>query len=781
MMTTQHMAGEATDELVETLLGSMDLQEKLHQLGSYWLRDTSLAAPAPDPGTGQGGGHSGAAPLEHDFAERSQQWEEASRLGLGHLTRVFGTAPLPVDEGVARLVALQEEVRGRSPHHIPAIAHEECLTGFTALGATVYPAAIAWGATWRPALVREMARAVGGDMRAVGVHQGLAPLLDVVRDYRWGRVEETCGEDPYLVGTLGTAYVQGLQSAGIDATLKHFVAYPASRAGRNHAPVSMGPRELEDVMLVPFEMAVREGGVASVMNSYSDIDGVPVAASHHLLTEVLRDRWGFAGPVVSDYWSVSFLESMHHVARDRAQAAALALRAGMDVELPETTCFAALDEALDQGLLDVGDIDAAVRRVLHQKARLGLLDPEWSPGADADPARDLDSPRNRDIARRMAEESVVLLANDGILPLRPGPRVALVGPSWTDVRTLMGCYAFPNHVLSRTPGGGTGLEIQDLPGALAEELGEPPLLCAGVGFTEGSDEGIAEAVRTAREVDVAVVCVGDIAGLFGEGTSGEGCDVVDLDLPGRQGELLGAVLDTGTPTVLLLVTGRPYALGEYAGRCAAVVQAFMPGVEGAGAIARVLSGAVNPSGRLPVAIPRTRGGQPGTYLAPALGWDAEGISNLDPRPLYPFGSGTSYTTFAYSDPEVSAPTVDVAGTVEYAVTVTNTGGRGGSEVVQLYLTDPCAEVVRPLKQLIGFAKVDLAAGASARVTFTVHADRFSFTGRDLARIVEPGEVLLSAGHSSEDRLEPLVVEVVGGRRSVPEGRVLTTPVSVEPL
>ena len=207
----------------------------------------------------------------------------------------------------------------------------------------------------------------------------------------------------------------------------------------------------------------------------------------------------------------------------------------------------------------------------------------------------------------------------------------------------------------------------------------------------------------------------------------------------------------------------------------------MPGVEGAGAIARVLSGAVNPSGRLPVAIPRTRGGQPGTYLAPALGWDAEGISNLDPRPLYPFGSGTSYTTFAYSDPEVSAPTVDVAGTVEYAVTVTNTGGRGGSEVVQLYLTDPCAEVVRPLKQLIGFAKVDLAAGASARVTFTVHADRFSFTGRDLARIVEPGEVLLSAGHSSEDRLEPLVVEVVGGRRSVPEGRVLTTPVSVEPL
>ena len=781
MMTPQHVVGRAIDGLVESLLESMELDEKLHQLGSYWRRDTSLAAPAPDPEAGQGSGPSGAAPLEHDFAERSQQWEEASRLGLGHLTRVFGTAPLSVEEGVARLVALQEEVRARSPHRIPAIAHEECLTGFTALGATVYPAAIAWGATWRPALVGEMARAIGEDMRAVGIHQGLAPLLDVVRDYRWGRVEETCGEDPYLVGSLGTAYVRGLQSAGIDATLKHFVAYPASRAGRNHAPVSMGPRELEDVMLVPFEMAVREGGAASVMNSYSDIDGVPVAASRHLLTEVLRDRWGFSGPVVSDYWSVSFLASMHHVARDGTQAAALALRAGLDVELPETTCFDALGEAVDNGLLSDEDIDTAVRRVLRQKARLGLLDPEWSPSAGVDEGRDLDSPHNRDIARRMAEESVVLLANDGILPLRPGPEVALIGPTWTDVRTLMGCYAFPNHVLSRTAQGGTGLDIRTLPEALHQELGREPLLCAGVGFTEGTDEGIAEAVLTTREADVAIVCVGDIAGLFGAGTSGEGCDVVDLDLPGRQGELLEAVLDTGVPTVLLLVTGRPYALGAYAGRCAAVAQAFMPGVEGAGAIARVLSGVVNPSGRLPVAIPRTRGGQPGTYLAPALGWYAEGISNLDPRPLYPFGSGTSYTTFAYSAPSVSSPTVDVSGTVEYALTVTNTGGHEGAEVVQLYFSDPCAEVVRPLTELIGFTKVDLAAGASARVTFVVHTDRFSFTGRDLERIVEPGTVLLSAGHSSQELLEPLAVEVVGERRGVPEGRVLTTPVSLEIL
>jgi Glycosyl hydrolase family 3 C terminal domain. len=255
--------------------------------------------------------------------------------------------------------------------------------------------------------------------------------------------------------------------------------------------------------------------------------------------------------------------------------------------------------------------------------------------------------------------------------------------------------------------------------------------------------------------------------------------VVDLGLPGRQGDLLEAVLETGTPTVLVLITGRPYALGDYADRCAAIVQAFMPGVEGADAIAGVLSGRVNPSGRLPVAVPRNRGGQPGTYLVPTLGWYSEGISNLDPRPLYPFGAGESYTTFSYSAQTVSASTMDVAGTVEYSVTVRNSGPRYGAEVVQLYLSDPRAEVVRPLKQLIGFVKVDLSAGESARLTFTVHADRLSFTGRDLCRIVEPGDVSLSAGHSSECRLPGLAVRVLGERRVVGEGRVLTTPVHVE--
>ncbi|WP_199176370.1 beta-glucosidase [Actinomyces qiguomingii] len=781
-------------ERATALVAAMSRREKIHQLASFWEREEGAQVPAPepvdvgDPGNVEDDGEeTGAsipahqvAPMADAFTVERQGWEESAADGLGHLTRIYGTDPVSVADGVAKLARLQREVVSRNAFGIPAIVHEECLTGFTALGATVYPAAIAWGATWRPELVEQMARHIGSDLHAVGVHQGLAPLLDVVRDYRWGRVEETCGEDPYLVGTLGAAYVRGLQSQGVHATVKHFVAYPASKAGRNHAPVSMGVRELEDVMLPPFEMAVREGGVASVMNSYSDIDGEPVAASHHLLTGVLRERWGFAGTVVSDYWSVRFLQAMHHVAGDYTHAAAFAVRAGLDVELPETTCYSHLEAAVDAGLLTEAELDTAAVRVLTQKAQLGLLDAGWEPTAGVDPQRDLDSPGNRAVARAMAEESVILLKNDGVLPLAPGARLAVSGPVWEDVRSFLGCYSFPNHVLSRDGGRTTGLDIGDLPDALRAAHPGEVTFHQGTGFIDGRTEDFDAAVAAAAAAEVAVVTLGDIAGLFGGGTSGEGCDVVDLGLPGRQGELLEAVLATGTPTVLVLVTGRPYALGEYADRCAAIVQAFMPGVEGADAIAGVLTGTINPSGRLPVAIPNGRGGQPGTYLAAPLAWHADGISNLDPTPLYPFGYGLSYSTFTLTDPVISGAQMDVDGEVEYAVTVTNTSDRAGAEVVQLYLSDPVAEVVRPLKALIGFAKVDLEAGESKRVTFTVHADRTSFTGLDRRRIVEPGLILLAAGTSSEDRLAPLAVEITGVRRVVGEGRVLTTPVAVTP-
>ena len=756
------------DARLDALMDAMSLTDLAHQLGSYWL-PADGDRPAPDPDAHE------VAPMETEFTSELRPWPEAIDGGLGHLTRVYGTAPVSVADGAAKLSRLQSEVAAGNAFGIPAIAHEECLTGFTALGATVYPASIAWGATWRPELIEEMAAAIGSDLAAVGVHQGLSPLLDVVRDYRWGRVEETCGEDPYLVGSLGTAYVKGLQSAGVVATPKHFVGYSAGRAGRNHAPVSMGRRELEDVMLPPFEMALRLGGARSIMNSYCDVDGQPAAASADLLTGVLRDRWGFEGTVVSDYWSIAFLTRMHRIAPDDATAAALAIRAGLDIELPSTGTYWAIEEAISRGMLSEDDVRRAARRVLRQKLELGLLDDGWAVAADT--GADLDSPRNREIARRVAEESVVLLANDGVLPLGADRRVAVIGPVWADVRSFMGCYSFPNHVMAKS-GTETGLEIRGLDEALRAELGTVTFT-AGTGFMDGTDEDLAAAVEAASAAEVAVVTVGDIAGMFGDGTSGEGCDAVDLRLPGRQGELLEAVLATGTPTVLVLVTGRPYAVGEYADRCAAVVQAFMPGVEGADALAGVLTGAINPSGRLPIGLPAHHGGQPGTYLAAPLAWFSNGISNLDPIPRFPFGHGLSYTSFAYSDVTASSPTMPVDGAVEVSVTVTNTGERDGADVVQLYVSDPWAEVVRPLKQLVGFRKVDLAAGESARLTFEVHADRLSFTGADFQRVVEPGEVQLSVGSSSEDRLPAVSVEVTGSRRVVAEGRVLDTPVRLE--
>ena len=767
-MTTWHDTTLSSTERVDALLSSMSVEDMAFQLGSYWHPALHEPEPADDAQSHD------VAPMEKEQSQHQLSWEDTHRLGLGHITRAYGTGPVQPAEGRDRLDGWQQQVRAASAFGIPAIAHEECLTGITALGATVYPAAIAWGATWRPSLIRDMAAAIGSDMRSLGVHQGLSPLLDVVRDYRWGRVEETCGEDPYLVGTLGTAYIQGLQSAGTMACAKHFVGYPASRAGRNHAPVSMGRREMEDIMLAPFEMAVREGEVASVMNSYCDVDGEPSAASRFLLTEVLRERWGFKGTVVSDYWSVRFLMQAHKIAPDDATAAALAIGAGLDVELPATGAYAAVPEAIRRGLLSEDALREAARRVLLQKAELGLLDEGYE---EPHPEVDLDSDRNRQLARVVADESIILLQNDGVLPLAKDTEVALIGPTWTDVRSYMGCYAFPNHVLSKYGGKQTGIELRPLDEALNEALETAVTAVEGTGFVDGSDESISEAVEAARRAEVVVLTVGDIAGLFGIGTSGEGCDVVDLRLPGRQGELVDAVLATGTPTVLVVVSGRPYALGEYADRTAAIVQAFMPGSEGSAALVGVLTGETNPSGRLPVAIPALRGGQPGTYLAPMLGWLSDGISNLDPRPLYPFGHGLSYTSFELSDPQVSASEMAVDGTVDYSVTVTNTGQRDGADVVQLYLSDPWAEVVRPLKQLIGYHKVDLAAGESRRLTFTVHADRTSFTGTDFQRIVEPGEILLSAGRSSEDRLEPLSVQITGERRVVAEGRVLTTPVT----
>ncbi|RZT12032.1 beta-glucosidase [Kribbella sp. VKM Ac-2569] len=755
------------------LLAAMTLEEKIAQLGSRWAGNDMADHELPEDET------INVAPMEDVFSVGgSLSLEDASRDGLGHLTRVWGSYPQTVEQGIAEVVRQHEVVLKESRLGVPALVHEECLTGFTTYGATVYPASIAWGATFDPSLVERMAAAIGRDMAAVGVHQGLSPVLDVVRDYRWGRVEETMGEDPYLVGILGSAYVRGLQSAGVIATLKHFAGYSASRAGRNHGPVSMGRRELLDIILPTFETAIATAGARSVMSSYADLDGLPASADPWLFTDVLRDEWGFEGTVVSDYWAVPFLASMHRVAADNADAGVVALTAGTDVELPDTIGYLSLLDKVKAGEVSEELIDRAARRVLLQKAELGLLDEDWTPEGSVQSGVDLDSAANRSLAGELAEKSVVLLDAGSVLPLSGAAKVAVVGPCADDPRTLMGCYAFPNHVLPRYPERGPGISVASPLDALRNEL-------ADISYAKGCEvigddrSGFAAAVAAAQDSDVCVAFVGDLSGLFGHGTSGEGCDAEDLRLPGVQGELLEALLDTGRPVVVVVVSGRPYALGLFADRAAGLVQAFIPGQEGAAAIAGVLSGRIVPSGKLPVQIPRHVGGQPGTYLQPALGSvESAGISGLETQPLYPFGYGASYTDFTIADLRLSVPEIGTDGEFTATVRVANTGDRGGDEVVQLYLRDVVARVARPLKLLTGFARVSLEPGQAADVTFRVHADRTAYTGPDLRRIVEPGDVEVMVGTSSLDLPCRAMLRLTGDVRVVGHDRVLTTPVTI---
>ncbi|MFE0361027.1 glycoside hydrolase family 3 N-terminal domain-containing protein [Streptomyces griseoaurantiacus] len=764
-------------ERVDALIGAMTLEEKIAQLFGVWV------------GASDQGGE--VAPHQHDM-EEAVDLDALLPNGLGQLTRPFGTVPVDPALGALSLARTQRRIAATNRFGIPALAHDECLAGFAAWGATAYPVPLSWGAAFDPDTVRRMAAAIGRDMRGVGVHQGLAPVLDVVRDARWGRVEETIGEDPYLVGTVATAYVQGLESAGIVATLKHFVGYSASRAGRNLAPSSVGPRERADVLLPPFEMAIREGGVRSVMNAYTDIDGVPSAADEELLTGLLRDTWGFEGTVVADYFAIAFLKTLHGLAGDWAEAAGAALRAGVDVELPNVKTYGApLLDAVADGRVPETLVDRAVRRVLSQKAALGLLDADWNPvpaaldGTDQDdPATlrgriDLDGPENRALARTLAEKAVVLLSNDGTLPLERPRRIALIGPNADEPVAVLGCYSFPQHIGVRHPGTPLGIELPTLRDTLAAEFPEAELtVVRGTGVDDGDLSGLPEAVRAAREADVAVVVLGDRAGLFGRGTSGEGCDVGTLALPGAQQQLLDALLDGGTPVVTVLLAGRPYALGRAVGESAAIVQSFFPGEEGTHAIAGVLSGRVNPSGRLPVSVPRDPGSQPSTYLGARLA-HVSGVSSIDPTPAFAFGHGLSYTRFDWADLVVEAGQAATDGEFALSFTVRNAGDRQGVEVVQLYLHDPVASVVQPVQRLIAYTRVDLEPGEVRRVRITVPADLASFTGRDGRRVVEPGVLELRLAASSADPRLTAEVTLTGAERHVDHTRRLHATVVQE--
>jgi beta-glucosidase-like glycosyl hydrolase len=761
---------------VADLLARMTFEEKVAQLHGFWLL------------LSEDGEHQVRS---DDFVGRTDPDQLRTLLhhGLGQITRPLGSHGVDARQGVRALNRLQRFLREETRLGIPALSHEECLAGLMVRGATLFPSALACGATWNPALVERMAAAIGGEARSVGCHQGLAPVLDVSRDVRWGRTEETFGEDPYLVGVMGVGYVRGLQGEKRDllATLKHYAGHSFSEGARNHAPVHVGPLELSDVFLLPFEMAVKLAGAGSVMPAYHDVDGEPCHASRHLITEVLRERWGFDGLVVADYAGVSLLYRHHGVAAGPAEAAALALEAGLDVELPGDDCASHLGEAVERGLVSAQRIDQAVARVLAEKFRLGVFErPYADEGAVA-----LQAPASVEVAREVARQSVVVLENRGVLPLDParGQRVAVIGPTADDPLALLCGYSFPVHVILSDEQEGAaqvvtprrGLERALGAGRVAYALGCHILEERRAGapvFPGDVREGtlaertspvsrrldlVPAAVAAAQAADLAVVCVGDLAGLFQTGTVGEGSDTDSLALPGVQQELLEAVVATGKPVIAVLTGGRPYHLGGLEAEVAAFVWAFQGGQEGGTALAEILTGQVEPSGRMPVSAPRSAGALPYFYDHHLKSAGTPIAFHFGSR--YPFGHGLAYTRFELGELALEREEVEIeGGEVRASFTVRNVGGRAGVAVPQLYVRDRLASRVRPVHELKAFGRVDLAAGASARVTFAVPVDMLGFTGPDGQRLVEPGDFELQLGTSSGDICQRAVVRVSGPAR-----------------
>jgi beta-glucosidase-like glycosyl hydrolase len=756
-------ATATTEQRVADLLARMTIDEKIAQLHAVWLK---LSAD----------GHH--QPRSEDFAQRDTgvPMETLLRHGLGQVTRPLGTHTVEPKEGVRALNALQRQMVEQTRLGIPVMAHEECLVGLMTKDATLFPSPLNYAATWNASLIGRVGEIIGEQARSIGSKQGLAPVLDVSRDPRWGRTEETMGEDPYLVGVMACHYVSGLQGERRDllATLKHFVAHSASEGARNHAPVHVGPRELNDTFMLPFEMAVKLANAGSVMPAYHDIDGVPCHANRELLQGVLREKWGFDGLIVADYAGVNLLYSHHGVARDAAAAAALAFNAGLDVELPGHECALHLKEALERGEIDQATIDAAVVRVLRAKFDTGLFEHPY-----ADPERvNLRSAAATDVAHEVATQSAILLHNDGVLPLRSDGTdpIAVIGPTADDPLALLAGYSFPVHLINS--GEQSDLAMTTPLKALQQLLGEARVIYArGCDIIEerragapvfpgdvavekmsagGVDElisrdtaRIAQAVEAARRASVAVVFVGDLAGLFQSGTVGEGSDTDSLTLPGVQQALLAAVVDSGTPTVVVMTGGRPYNLGGLEDRIAAQVMAFAPGEKGGEALAELLTGKTNFSGRLPLSVPKSAGAVPYTYNHRLKSAGTPVAYHFGSR--YPFGFGLSYSQFSYANLAVTSRTAAIEnGTFEFSFTVSNVGQRDGDEIVQVYIRDRLASSARPVRELKAFARVPVAANGSRRVRVRLPVDMLNFTDGRGERIVEPGDFDLMIGSSSRD-------------------------------
>jgi beta-glucosidase len=731
------------EQRVADLLSRMTLEEKVAQLTCLWT-----ARPQAGPQT--------------DFSiDRGDFSPEKARLvmkyGIGQVARQ--REQKGPREGALFANAVQKWLIENTRLGIPAILHDEILHGHMAQGSTSFPQPIALASSWDPDFVSKVFTAAALETRARGSQQVLGPNLDVAREPRWGRTEETYGEDPYLVSRMAVAVIKALQGSGpaidgdhIIATAKHFAAHGQPEGGTNIAPANYSERVLREVFLPSFKAAVIEAGVISVMASYNEIDGVPSHANKWLLEKVLREEWGFKGNIVSDYYGIPQLESLHHVAGNKAEAARLALEAGVDIELPDPDSYLTLVQLVKDGKVSEASVDRAVARNLRAKFLLGLFE---NPYVDPDRAVNVTNSQNhRELAAEAARRSIVLLKNDNnLLPLDQNglKSIAVIGPN-ADRAHLGGYSDNPGRGISVLQGitnkVGSKIKVTHALGCkITKEGGDWWADTSHLSDPAEDSKLIAEAVDVTKAADLAVLVLGG-----NEDTNKEGWadnhlgDRDSLDLVGRQNDLVKAVLETGKPTIVLLINGGPLSVNYIAERVPAILEGFYLGQETGVAVADVLFGIYNPAGKLPVTFPRSVGQLPSYYNRKPTA--RRGYLFTSKEPLFPFGYGLSYTTFEYSNLKLSAPQIGPAGQTKVSVTVTNTGKRAGDEIVQLYIHDLVSSVTRPVMELKDFKRISVAPGESKTVEFVITPDKLSFLDLNMNRTVEPGWFDIMLGTSS---------------------------------
>jgi beta-glucosidase len=748
---------QPVDRRVADLLGRMTLDEKVGQTLSLWkdkekITDEqgrfvpALAAEVLAHGIGQ-------------ITRPSELRDTPTRIVLG-----------PREEAVF-VNAVQKWLVESTRLGVPALTHEEALHGFTGPLATSFPIPIALASSWDPGLLERVMSVAALEARARGTHQVLSPVLDLARDPRWGRTEETYGEDPYLVSRLGVAAIRGYQGASqtlakdkVYATAKHFAVHGPHEGGINTAPSSFSERLIRDQYLFSFEAAIREAHVMSVMPSYNEVDGLPSHKNHWLLERILRQEWGFRGYIVSDYFAIEQMVTLHSVAPDLADAARQAMGVGVDIELPDPKAYPSLASLVQTGRVSEATLDRSVARVLRAKFLAGIFE---DPYVDPDRAVAVsNTPEHQALALEAARRSIVLLKNDGgLLPLdrKKVKTIAVVGPNAKGVR-LGGYSSDPGRGVDILQGitdrAGSGIRVLYSEGVRITEH-EPNWTQDKVVFGDPAKNRarIAEAVKVVRQADVAVVVIGTNESTSREAWSDEHLgDVADLHLTSQQDELVDAVRATGKPVVVVLINGRPLAITRVAETVPAILEGFYLGQEGGTAVGEVLFGDVNPGGKLPISFPRSAGQLPVYYDRKPTSFRP--YLDMTREPLFPFGHGLSYTSFEIGAPKVSPGKIGPAGTATVTVEVKNAGARAGDEVVQLYIRDRVSSVTRPVKELRGFERVTLAPGETKAVTFRLGPEALRFTDEDMHRVVEPGLFDVLVG-SSSDRLTGATLEVTG--------------------